>query len=46
MLRLFYRRKVLFALGGLLFHQVYYLYSSAAFAWCWLEHRTKEGLRR
>jgi glycosyltransferase involved in cell wall biosynthesis len=40
LLRLFYRRKgPLFALGGLLFHQVYYLYSSAAFAWCWLERR-------
>lgn len=40
LLRLFYRRKgPLFALGGLLFHQVYYLYSSAAFAWCWLEIR-------
>jgi len=40
LLRLFYRRKgLLFALGGLLFHQVYYLYSSAAFAWCWLESR-------
>lgn len=39
---LFYRRKgLLFALGGLLFHQVYYLYSSAAFASCWLEHRFK-----
>jgi len=38
LLRLFYRRKgALFALGGLLFHQFYYLYSSAAFAWCWLE---------
>ena len=40
LLRLFYRRKgPLFALGGLLFHQVYYLYSSAAFAWCWVEFR-------
>jgi glycosyltransferase involved in cell wall biosynthesis len=40
LLRLFYRRKgPLFALGGLLFHQVYYLYSSAAFAWCWLERQ-------
>ncbi|MEO8159682.1 MAG: glycosyltransferase [Betaproteobacteria bacterium] len=38
LLRLFYRRKgALFALGGLLFHQVYYSYSSAAFVWCWLE---------
>ena len=40
LLYLFYRRKgPLFALGGLLFHQVYYLYSSIAFAWCWLESR-------
>jgi GT2 family glycosyltransferase len=43
LLRLFYRRKgLLFALRGLLFHQVYYLYSSAAFAWCWVEFRTKK----
>jgi GT2 family glycosyltransferase len=36
----FYRRKgPLFALRGLLFHQVYYLYSGAAFAWCWAEAR-------
>jgi len=27
------RRGVLFACGGLLFHQVYYLYSAASFAW-------------
>ena len=27
------RRGTLFALGGLLFHQVYYLYSGASFAW-------------
>ena len=40
LVRLFYRRKgPLFALAGLLFHQFYYLYSGAAFAWCWLEHR-------
>jgi hypothetical protein len=44
LLRLFYRRKgALFALGGLLFHQVYYLYSSAAFVWCWVEHRLRPG---
>lgn len=43
LLQLFYRRKgALFALAGLLFHQVYYLYSSAAFAWCWLEHQFKK----
>lgn len=40
LLRLFYRRNgLLFAVAGLLFHQVYYLYSSAAFVWCWLEYR-------
>lgn len=37
----FYRRRgVLFALGALLFHQLYYLYSGAVLAWCWLEVRT------
>jgi GT2 family glycosyltransferase len=35
LLALFCRRNgPLFALGALLFHQVYYLYSSLAFAWC------------
>ena len=38
--RLFHRRHgVLFALAALAFHQVYYLYSSAAFVWCWLESK-------
>ena len=42
LVRLFARRKgPLFALGGLLFHQLYYLYSGAAFAFCWLEHRLR-----
>ena len=46
LLRLFYRRNgALFALRGLLFHQVYYLYSSAAFAWCWLEYRVSKLTR-
>lgn len=37
---LFYRRKgLLFALRGLLFHQLYYLYSAAAFVWVMLETR-------
>lgn len=37
---LFYRRRgALFALGAMLFHQFYYLYSAAAFVWCWMEHR-------
>lgn len=46
LLRLFYRRKgLLFSLGGLLFHQVYYLYSSAAFAWCWVEFRFANAAR-
>lgn len=33
------RNGLVFGLAGLLFHQIYYLYSSAAFAWCWLEWR-------
>ena len=46
LLRLFYRRKgFLFAVRGLLFHQVYYLYSSAAFAWCWLEFQASKLTR-
>jgi glycosyltransferase involved in cell wall biosynthesis len=37
---LFYRRRrLLFAVGGILFHQLYYVYGSAAFAWCWAEQR-------
>jgi cellulose synthase/poly-beta-1,6-N-acetylglucosamine synthase-like glycosyltransferase len=43
----FYRRKgLLFAAAGLLFHQLYYLYSSAAFAWCFAEHQLKRLFRR
>ncbi len=35
---LFFRKKgSLFALAGLLFHQLYYLYSSLAFVYAWLE---------
>lgn len=40
----FLRRGLLFAVAALLFHQIYYLYSMACFAWCWLEH--KLALRR
>ncbi len=40
LLALFRRRRgVAFALAGVLFHQLYYLYASAAFAWSWLERR-------
>lgn len=43
--KLFYNRKgILFATGALLFHQVYYLYSSTAFAWVMLE--TKLGFKK
>lgn len=36
----FMKRKGLpFALAALLFHQVYYVYSSAAFAFCWFENK-------
>lgn len=31
------RRGLLFALGGLLFHQLYYLYGTSAMVWCWIE---------
>ncbi len=33
------RRGWLFAVGALAFHQLYYLYSAASFAWCQVEHR-------
>ncbi|MGH8713340.1 MAG: glycosyltransferase [Casimicrobiaceae bacterium] len=33
------RRGTLFAIGGVLYQQLYYLYSSAAFAWCLVAHR-------
>lgn len=39
------KRGPLFALGAILFHQVYYLYSTAAFAWCWIEARTASRRR-
>lgn len=44
LLALFRRRRgVAFALAAMLYHQVYYLYASAAFAWSWLERRTSPG---
>lgn len=43
LVRLFYRRRgPLFALSGLVFHQIYYLYSSAAFVGCWVEFQLKK----
>lgn len=33
------RRGIAFALAGIAFHQFYYLYAGAAFAWCWCEAR-------
>jgi hypothetical protein len=39
---LFRRRRGLpFALGALAFHQLYYLYASAAYAWCAVEQRLR-----
>lgn len=32
-------RGVGFALLAIGFHQIYYLYSTASFLWCWLEHK-------
>jgi glycosyltransferase involved in cell wall biosynthesis len=37
------RRGVLFAIKSLLFHQVYYVYSAIAFAFCLLEHHLRIG---
>jgi len=46
LLSLFHRRNgPVFALGGLLFHQVYYIYSSLAFGWCCLRHWLPFGKR-
>ena len=33
------RRGIVFAIRAVAFHQIHYLYSSAAFIWCWLEVR-------
>ncbi len=33
------RRGVLFAMGGFLFHQLYYTYSIASYVWAWLSTR-------
>lgn len=33
------RRGIVFAFAGLAFHQLYYLYSTAAFLWCWVESK-------
>jgi hypothetical protein len=34
-----------FAIGGVAFHQLYYLYSAGAYAWCWIERRFRAGQR-
>ena len=38
-------RGPLFAVAGVAFHQLYYLYSSAVYAWCWLEGEFRAGHR-
>lgn len=35
------RRGTPFALAALLYHQAYYVYAGAAYAYCWLEHRLR-----
>jgi GT2 family glycosyltransferase len=35
-----------FALGATLFHQLYYLYSAGAYAWCWTEKRLGRRAKR
>ena len=39
------RRGALFTVGALLFHQLYYLYSAAAYAWAWLGHQASRLVR-
>jgi len=40
---LFQRRNgFLFATSGLLFHQLYYLYSTATYCWCWIVTKSKK----
>ena len=43
----FFRRArgAAFALAGVAFHQLYYLYSAGAYVWCWLERRWPSGRR-
>ncbi len=42
LLSLFYRKNgLIFAIWGLCFHQLYYLYSSCAFAYSWLKFRLR-----
>ena len=38
-------RGAAFALAGVAFHQLYYLYGSAVYLWCWLERRLAAGHR-
>ncbi len=35
-----------FALGATLFHQLYYLYSAGAYAWCWTQKRLGRGAKQ
>ena len=39
----FHRRNgLLFAIGGMFFHQFYYLYSTTAYCWCWLITKSRK----
>jgi GT2 family glycosyltransferase len=47
LLTFFWRRRgMLFAVGGVLYHQLYYLYSAGAFAYCLAAHRWSAIRRR
>lgn len=37
---------ILFAIGAVLFHQLYYLYSAGAYLWAWMGHRLSLTFRR
>ena len=40
------RKGPVFMIAGLLFHQIYYIYSSGAFVYCLIEHHIKKLLNR
>jgi hypothetical protein len=35
------RNNFFFAIAGLLFHQLYYLYSTAVYCWCWAVNKAR-----
>ena len=40
------RRGFLFAVRATLYHQIYYIYSSLTFAWCWIDRHWRRAMDR